>query len=190
MASSLSQEPRSDSQKIGETRYRMSHLPSTTAIARTLLLAGILLAVTVLAARSFFPAFAQVMPPNTADTLVIRNFPENSTDAVATYSAMDPEGEMVDWEIVPSDEPGTASPDAGDFEVNAQGELTFKNAPNFEMPEDDGLNNVYNVQVRASDPDDNTHTITGTVYVRNVNEAGTVEFGTIQPRQASIWSQH
>ena len=59
MARSFSQEPRSDSHKIGETRYRMSHLPSTTAIARTLLLAGILLAVTVLAARTFLPAFAQ-----------------------------------------------------------------------------------------------------------------------------------
>ena len=62
MARSFSQEPRSDSHKIGERRYRMSHLPSTTAIARTLLLAGILLAVTVLAARSFFPAFAQDEP--------------------------------------------------------------------------------------------------------------------------------
>ena len=47
MSRSFSQEARSDSHKIGETRYRMSHLPSTTAIARTLLLAGILLAVTV-----------------------------------------------------------------------------------------------------------------------------------------------
>ena len=36
----------------------MLNQTSTTAIARTLLLAGILLAVTVLAARSFFPAFA------------------------------------------------------------------------------------------------------------------------------------
>ena len=35
----------------------MLNQTSTTAIARTLLLAGILLAVTVLAARSFFPAF-------------------------------------------------------------------------------------------------------------------------------------
>ena len=51
MARSFSQEPRSDSHKIGETRYRISHLLSIVAIARTLLLAGILLAVTVLAAR-------------------------------------------------------------------------------------------------------------------------------------------
>ena len=80
MARSFSQEPRSDSHKIGETRYRMSHLPLTVEIARTLLLAGILLAVTVLmAARSFFPAFAQ--QAMTEDTLVIRNFPENSEDA-------------------------------------------------------------------------------------------------------------
>ena len=179
MASSFSQEPRSDSHKIGETRYRMSHLPSTTAIARTLLLAGILLAVTVLMARSFFPAFAQ--QAMTEDTLVIRNFPENSEDAVATYSAMDPEGEMVDWEVIRTDT--TNSPDEDDFDVSDQGELTFKNAPDFEAPADEGGDNQYQVQVRASDPDDNTHTITVTVYVRNVEETGTVEFGTIQPRQ-------
>ena len=183
MARSFSQEHRSDSHKIGETRYRMSHLPSTIAIARTLLLAGILLAVTVLAARSFFPAFAQTPVDETTDTLVIRNFLENSEDAVATYSAMDPEGEMVDWEIVPSTESADASADSGDFEVSDQGELTFKNAPDYESPADGGTDNVYNVQVRASDPDDNTHTITVTVYVRNVEETGTVEFGTIQPRQ-------
>ncbi len=192
MARSFSQEPRSDSHKIGEARYRMSHLPSTTAMARTLLLAGILLAVTVLAARSFFPAFAQTVPDETTDTLVIRNFPENSEDAVATYSAMDPEGEMVDWEIVPSGETDAVSPDADVFEVSDQGELTFKNTPDFESPTSSTAGqggtsledqNRYVVQVRASDPDNNTHTITVTVYVRNVEEAGTVEFGTIQPRQ-------
>ena len=179
MARSFSQEPRSDSHKIDEMRYRMSHLLSTTAIARTLLLAGILLAVSVLAVRSFTPAFAE----DTTGTLVIRNFPENSEGAVATYSAMDPEGEMVDWKIVPSGEAGAEGPDADVFEVSDQGELTFMNEPDYEDPADEGGNNQYQVQVRASDPDDNTHTITVTVDVRNVNEDGTVEFGTIQPRQ-------
>ena len=157
----------------------MLNQTSTTTIARTLLLAGILLAVTVLAVRSFTPAFAE----ETTGTLVIRNFPENSEDAVATYSVMDPEGEIVDWKIVPSTESPDDSEDSGDFEVSDQGELTFMNDPDYEDPADAGQDNVYKVQVRASDPDDNTHTITVTVYVRNVNETGTVEFGTIQPRQ-------
>ena len=184
MARSFSQEPRSDSHKIGETRYRMSHLPSTTAIARTLLLAGILLAVTVLAARSFFPVFAQDAAD---DTLVIRNFSENSMDAVATYSALDPEGEMVDWEVIRNDPAN--SPDEDDFDVSDQGELTFKNAPDFEAPTSSVTigeledRNRYRVRVVASDPDDNTYTIDVTVYVRNVEETGTVVYGTIQPRQ-------
>ena len=112
-----------------------------------------------------------------------QELPENSEGAVATYSAMDPEGEMVDWEIVPSGEAGGEGPDADVFEVSDQGELTFKNAPDYEDPGDDGPDNEYQVQVRASDPDDNTHTITVTVYVKNVNETGTVEFSSIQPRQ-------
>ena len=179
MARSFSQEPRSDSHKIGETRYRMSHIIPSGTIARTLLLAGILLAVTVLASQSFFPAFAQQMMET--DTLVIRNFPENSTAPVATYSAMDPEGEMVDWEVITNDD--TDSPDGDLFEVSDLGELTFKDAPDYEDSKDADLDNVYEVQVRASDPDDNYITITVTVYVRNVNETGTVEFSSIQPRQ-------
>ena len=120
MASSFSQEPRSDSHKIGETRYRMSHLPSITAIARTLLLAGILLAVTVLAARSFFPVFAQEGPIEYA---------ENSTDPVAVYTGTDPEGEDVNWNIT--------GPDEADFSIDENGALTFDTPPNFEDPTDD-----------------------------------------------------
>ena len=55
MSRSFSQEARSDSQKIGETRYRMSHLPSTTGMARIVVLAGILLAITLLAVSFVFP---------------------------------------------------------------------------------------------------------------------------------------
>ena len=71
----------------------MLNRTSTTAIARTLLLAGILLAVTVLATRSFFPAFAQEEPD-------MIKFEENSTDSVLVYTATDPEGEDIVWSLL------------------------------------------------------------------------------------------
>ena len=180
MSRSFSQEARSDSQKIGETRYRMSHLPSTTAIARTLLLAGILLAVTVLAARSFIPAFAQ--QAHTLETSETVKFPENSEDPVVTYTASDPEGSMADWAI------GTeaSSRDAALFEISDDGDvvsLNFKSPPDYEDKKS-GANpasNEYVVQLEASDSDDNTHTITVTVNVEDEEEPGTVKLNTLQP---------
>ena len=120
MARSFSQEARSDSQKIGEMRYRMSHLPSTTAIARTLLLAGILLAVTVLATRSFFPAFAQTaLDPEEIE------YAENGMNPVATFTADDPEGANIDWTL--------GGDDAALFTI-AGGVLSFLKSPDYENP--------------------------------------------------------
>ena len=174
MARSFSQEARSDSQKIGETRYRMSHLPSTTAIARTLLLAGILLAVTVLAARSFFPAFAQAVPDDPID------FEENSQDSVAVYTAIDPEGEDVEWTLAGTDEE--------DFSVDG-GVLTFKDGPpDFETPKGgtgDNLN-TYNVTVVAEAGTRDAATMTRqpvVVTVMNVEEDGEIEFSLLQPKE-------
>ncbi len=195
MARSFSQEPRSDSHKIGETRYRMSHLPSIIAIARTLLLAGILLAVTVLAARSFFPAFAQEVPnaPPTTDEEEI-DYDENGDHPVVVYAATDPEGEAVFWSIVDA---SNAGPDAEDFDIT-NGVLTFDDSPDYESPTDrvgDGDNlasdNTYVVQVRASDteaPGGNTHTITVTIDVQNVNELGEVTFSHPQPKEGTAIS--
>ena len=129
MSRSFSQEARSDSHKIGETRYRMSHLPSTTAIARTLLLAGILLAVAVLAARSFFPAFAQDAGGARVLETVRIDFEENSTGSVAVFTATDPEGEDVVWSLL-------AGADSGKFSIDG-GALTFDDAPDFEATPDD-----------------------------------------------------
>ena len=175
MARSFSQEPRSDSHKIGETRYRMLHLPSTIAIARTLLLAGILLAVTVLAARSFFPAFAQE-----TETL---EYEENGTGTVAAYSATDPEGGDVTWTL--------SGTDMADFEVDG-GVVTFKNPPDFENPtdrEDTSVdpdevegNNEYVVVVEAVDSNGTKATKTLRVKVTNVEEPGTVTLSTFQPK--------
>ena len=86
----FSPESGSVSKKIDGMRYSMSHLLSTTVIARILLLAGILLAITLLASRSFIPVFAQ-------ETI---EYEENGTDPVAVFTAIDPEGEDVTWALM------------------------------------------------------------------------------------------
>ena len=176
MARSFSQEPRSDSHKIGETRYRMSHLPSTTAIARTLLLAGILLAVTVLAARSFFPAFAQDEPEEV-------EFYENSEEDVAVFAVSDPDGDTITWSL--------DGLDADDFSVTGDSvgaALKFKQSPNFEGPTDraegqiQGTDNMYHVTVVANDGTDTTNRGV-IVTVMNVEEDGKVTMSAVRPKE-------
>ena len=164
----------------------MLNQTSTTAIARTLLLAGILLAVTVLAVRSFYPAFAQATDPHETAAMLPQDFPENSDEEVVSYSAKDPEAEPVEWRIVPSTDEA-ASADSGSFDLTADGELSFKSPPNYEMPTDtpDQGRNTYIVQIEASDPEENTHTITVTVTVTNVDEDGTITFSATQPKEGT-----
>ena len=146
----------------------MLNQTSTTAIARTLLLAGILLAVTVLAARSFFPAFAQ-------DEV---DFEENSTDTVAVYTASDPEEEDISWSLL-------GNVDAGDFSIDG-GVLTFKNGPpDYEDAARYGADNTYNVTVVAEAGSGGTDTDTEQmviVNVLNVEETGIIDLRTLQPK--------
>ena len=77
-----------------------------------------------------------------------RSFSENhATDRVlATYSATDPENRsavITRW--------STSGTDGGDFTINDQGELRFRNIPDYERPADSGRDNVYSFSVRASD---------------------------------------
>ena len=173
----------------------MPYQPSKTAIARVLLLAGILLAATALAYHSFFPAFAQQTTVPDAEPAMGTeeiNYPENDDNPVVVYTAMDPEGETVFWSVVPSDESGANSTDADDFNID-KGVLTFKKSPDFEKPTDRvggdnaAIDNTYVVQVRASDKATGgiTHTITVTVKVQNVNEDGEVTFNRLRPKEGT-----
>lgn len=192
MARSSFEESMSDSHKIGETRYRMSHVIPSGTIVRTFLLAGILLAVLFLASQSFFPAFAQEALTTSGEEEI--DYDEKDDDPVVVYTATDPEGETVFWSVVDVDD-DAASVDSDDFEI-ANGVLTFKDSPNFESPTDragtgDNLvtDNTYVVKVRASDVDGaggNTHTITVTVNVQNVKEDGTVTFDRLQPKEGTV----
>ena len=95
------------------------------------------------------------------------SFTENQTTdrVLATYSATDPEGAAIAWSLT-----GT---DAGDFRINENGELSFRNIPDHEKPADSGRDNVYNFSVRASDGRYYGY-LEVTVVVEDVNEPPTI----------------
>ena len=77
------------------------------------------------------------------DTLTVS---ENYDEVLATYSATDPEdtsAEITSWSVT--------GRDGGDFAINDDGELTFRNPPDYERPADSNRDNEYEVTVRASD---------------------------------------
>ena len=94
------------------------------------------------------------------------SFAENyATESVlATYSATDPEDPsavITRWSL--------SGTDGGDFTIDEQGELRFRNIPDYERPADSGRDNVYNFSVRASDGR-NYGYLPVTVTVTDVNE--------------------
>ena len=91
-----------------------------------------------------------------------RSYMENGTDAVATYTASG--DAATTWTL--------AGDDAADFTITG-GMLRFMSSPNYEMPMDEGMDNVYMVTVKGSDGT-NEDTEPVTVTVTNVDEAGTV----------------
>ena len=99
-------------------------------------------------------------------------YPENGTDPVATYTAVDPEGAAIAWSL--------GGTDADDFTI-AGGVLAFVKSPNFEKPGDDGTDNVYDVVVEATDGTGHVGRETVMVEVINVDEDGTVELSALQP---------
>ena len=97
---------------------------------------------------------------------------------VDTYMATDvDQTEAVSWSVI-----GT---DAGDFDIGLGGALTFKEAPNYEMPADSNRDNVYMVTVVATD-NDTKQKLTAmrgvTITVTNVDEDGTVTLSSEQPK--------
>ena len=106
-------------------------------------------------------------------------YAENDTGAVATFTAVDPEGESIVWSLLEN------TGDDQDFDIE-NGVLTFKSSPDFEAPMGggaSGTDNTYVVTVQASDGgDDTTATEVVTIEVTNVEEPGTVMLSTLQPQ--------
>ena len=92
------------------------------------------------------------------------SFAENGSGTVYTASATDPDaGATLTYSI--------SGADAALFDINATtGAVTFKSSPNYEAPGDTGGNNVYDVNVTASDGT-NSATKAVAITVTNVNEA-------------------
>ena len=88
-------------------------------------------------------------PPNTAPTITSNstaNFAENGIGIVYTITATDVEGTTLTYALLNSD------PDASLFNINSTtGAITFKTAPDFETPLNNGADNTYNLTVTASD---------------------------------------
>ena len=85
------------------------------------------------------------VPENTAPVITSTAFTVNeNTTTVGTIVATDAEGDALTYSI--------SGDDAALFTIDpATGELSFVAAPDFEVPGDASLDNIYNVQVQVSD---------------------------------------
>ena len=87
-------------------------------------------------------------------------YPENSTGAVAFYTASDPDSSTINWSLLGDDK--------GLFSI-ANGVLAFKTPPDYENPGDADDNNVYQIIVQASD-ETNADSVVVAIVVIDVNE--------------------
>jgi len=82
-------------------------------------------------------------PVVTGSTAV--SIPENSGTALGTYGVTDPDFQATHTF-------GLSGTDAANFNIDAaSGALSFKAVPDFENPLDSGANNIYNINVTATD---------------------------------------
>ena len=98
---------------------------------------------------------------------------EGGTGVVASYVATDPDDDTILWPL--------SGTDSDDFEIGNTGNLTFKTPPNYENPSDSDADNNYQVTVNASDGP-LTATLSVTVTVNNIDEAGTLTLSSPQPQ--------
>ena len=100
------------------------------------------------------------------------SYQEHATGAVATY---DTSSSLpgVSWSL--------SGDDAGLFSIG-NGTLSFSGPPDYESPEDNDEDNVYDVTVNAAKSDYTSGSIAVTIQVRNVDEQGSVSLSTTSPR--------
>ena len=95
-------------------------------------------------------------PPMIVGASSVPNYSENRTDPVATFTATDPEGRMIHWDVLATNPTGiddVVDADAADADLFMvkDGVLSFMDSPNYENPRDAGEDNIYKVVVVASD---------------------------------------
>ena len=94
-------------------------------------------------------------------------YSEYATAGVGFYSASDPDGDPITWML--------EGADAGDFDIDNSGVLTFKETPDHESPADSNRDNEYLVTVKATDDGGLSGRLNVTVNVTNVDEPPTLE---------------
>ena len=108
-------------------------------------------------------------------------YAENGTDAVGTYTAADPESDAVTWSV--------DGEDKDKFSISDGGVLSFKNPPDFEAEgakaDADG-NNMYEVDVVATDTVEKTGKRSVSVSVTDVDDPGSISFGLIVQPGAGV----
>ncbi len=95
------------------------------------------------------------------------SFAENGTGTAYSATATDLESDAITWSFA-----GTGA-DESKFDITAGGVVTFKTAPNYEVPTDANTDNNYEITVKATDNGSGTLTATQavTITVTNVNDA-------------------
>ncbi len=114
-----------------------------------------------------------VNEPPALDGPVTVDISEGAERRLATYSAVDPEQASIAWSV--------AGTDAADVEIDNSGELSLRQSPDYEGPQDANRDNRYQVEVRAYDGM-NRSTLDVTVTVGNVDEPGAITLSSIQPQ--------
>ena len=105
-------------------------------------------------------------PPVVSGPTSVTDYAENSTSDVATYTAMDPENQTIRWTV---SDPTT-------FAISTTGVLTFQSPPDFET------RRSYTARVTATDPGGLSDSVTVTISIMNVPEAGTVTLTGTPPQ--------
>ena len=105
-----------------------------------------------------------------------KTIPENSTGAVDTYTATDPEGDDVAWTL--------SGTDKGDLSISSGGVLRFASTPNYERPTDSNTNNIYSFTVVATDDGspEAASSKTARVTVTNADDPGVVTLDRGRPK--------
>ena len=108
------------------------------------------------------PMFNEILVDDTSPDLM-----------VGTYRGIGVDAANAVWSLT--------GPDMGDFSIGrGTGEVTFRAAPNYEMPMDADTDNRYQITVVANDGT-NDATLPVTVMVVNVDEDGTLTLSAMQP---------
>ena len=105
----------------------------------------------------------------TFDSASSTSYAENSSNVVLQVMASDPDPSetVVNYSVT--------GIDGSLFSIASNGDLTFDSSPDFEMPEDDGRDSVYNIVVNALDGDGNTLGSQSIVItVTNANDIGSL----------------